>query len=85
MNKVLHVSEFNYITLPMKNVQFGPMVNLFQLPITDYTSGIFALWTVWVLSLISFIISPAGFMHFKPLGAKRQFSRSLCNFPPLHS
>jgi len=41
MNNVLHVSEFNYITLPIKNVQFGPMVNLF--PITDYTLGIFAL------------------------------------------
>lgn len=43
MNNVLHVSELNYITLPMKNVQFGPMVNLFPLPITDYALGIFAL------------------------------------------
>lgn len=64
MNNVLHETEFNYITLPMKNVQFGPVVNL--LPITDYALGIFALWTVWVLSLINFIISVAGFMHLKP-------------------
>lgn len=41
MNNVLHETEFNYITLPMKNVQFGPVVNL--LPITDYALGIFAL------------------------------------------
>lgn len=54
------------ITLLYKNVQFSPMVNLFQLPITDYALGIFVLWTVWVLSLISYIISPAGFMHLKP-------------------
>lgn len=42
------------------------MVNLFRLPITDYALGIFVLWTVWVLSLISFIITPAWFIHLKP-------------------
>lgn len=43
MNNVLHVSEFNYILLPVKNVQFGPVVNPFQFPITDCALGIFAL------------------------------------------
>lgn len=43
VNNVLHVGEFNYITLLMKNVQFGPVVNLFQLSITGYALGIFVL------------------------------------------
>lgn len=42
VNNVLHVSDFNYITLPMKNAQFGLMVSSFQFPITDCALGIFA-------------------------------------------
>lgn len=43
VNNVLHVSEFNYITPPMKNLQFGRTANSVQFSITDCALGIFAL------------------------------------------
>lgn len=76
---ILHASEFSCIILPMKEVKFSFTVNLFWLHITACALGILALWTVWVLSLISFTIRPVGFMHLKsPVCAKWQLSKSLC-------